>query len=46
MPIPETPDEGADIEAALAAETEPANSWPVTYAHAEAATVAAEGPND
>ena len=41
------PDQGDDIEAAPAAENGPAEAgWPVTYAHAEAAYVAAEGQND
>lgn len=39
---PDLPDEGDDIDAADPAETGPP-TWPVTYAHAEAAIVAAEG---
>ncbi len=47
MTIPETPDEGDQIDAAPAAETGPGEAAvPVTYAHAQAATVAAEGQND
>lgn len=44
MQDPETPDEGDEIDAAPAAETGPGEAaGPVTYAHAQVATVAAEG---